>query len=117
MIIRKLRLQHGWSQDQLSQLSGLSTRTIQRIERGKKASVESLKSLAAVFEVNFTDLQQEPKEMNTETINAKENSTNAAITNDEELAISYVRELKGFYTHLIKFILITAFLFIINLMT
>jgi Predicted transcription factor, homolog of eukaryotic MBF1 len=35
MIVRKLRLQRGWSQDQLAQLSDLSIRTIQRIERGQ----------------------------------------------------------------------------------
>ena len=34
MIVRKLRLQRGWSQEQLAEMSGLSTRTIQRIERG-----------------------------------------------------------------------------------
>ncbi len=59
MIIRKLRLRSGWSQDQLAELSGLSIRTIQRIERGQKPSLESLKSLAAVFEMNVSDLQQE----------------------------------------------------------
>ena len=35
MIVRKLRIQRGWSQDQLAQFSGLSVRTIQRIERAK----------------------------------------------------------------------------------
>ena len=59
MIIRKLRLQRGWSQDQLSQMTGLSIRTIQRIERGQKPSLESQKSLAAVFEINLTELQVE----------------------------------------------------------
>ncbi len=59
MLIRKLRLKHGWSQDQLAELSGLSIRTIQRIERGEKPSLESLKSLAAVFEINVSELQQE----------------------------------------------------------
>ena len=29
MIIRKLRLKRGWSQEQLSELSGLSVRTVQ----------------------------------------------------------------------------------------
>lgn len=38
MIIRKLRLQRGWSQEQLAELTGLSTRTIQRIERGQPCS-------------------------------------------------------------------------------
>ncbi len=64
MIIRKLRLQKGWSQEQLSQLSGLSVRTIQRIEQGQKPGLESLKSLAAVFEIDVSDLQMEPN-MNT----------------------------------------------------
>jgi transcriptional regulator with XRE-family HTH domain len=45
MIIRKLRLQKGWSQEHLSQISGLSTRTIQRIERGHKASLEFIRML------------------------------------------------------------------------
>jgi transcriptional regulator with XRE-family HTH domain len=44
MLIQKLRLQRGWSQEQLAELSGLSIRTIQRIERGQTASVESLNS-------------------------------------------------------------------------
>jgi len=43
MLIQKLRLQRGWSQEQLAELSGLSVRTIQRIERGQPASIESLK--------------------------------------------------------------------------
>ena len=64
MIIRKLRLQRAWSQEQLAQHSGLNVRTIQRIERGQKASLESLKSLAAVFEVPLEALQQE-MDMNT----------------------------------------------------
>ena len=32
--------------------------TIQRIEKGQKASLESLKSLAAVFELQVSDLQE-----------------------------------------------------------
>jgi len=34
MLIQKLRLQWGWSQQQLAKASGLSVRTIQRIEAG-----------------------------------------------------------------------------------
>ena len=51
MVIKKLREQKQWSQEQLATLSGLSIRTIQRIESGNRASLESLKSLAAVFEI------------------------------------------------------------------
>ena len=32
MLIQKLRLQRGWSQQQQADLSGLSVRTIQRLE-------------------------------------------------------------------------------------
>jgi transcriptional regulator with XRE-family HTH domain len=34
MTLQKLRIQKGWSQEQLADLSGSSVRTIQRIERG-----------------------------------------------------------------------------------
>ncbi|MDE0956956.1 MAG: helix-turn-helix transcriptional regulator, partial [Pseudomonadales bacterium] len=40
MIVRKLRIQRSWSQDQLAQMSGLNIRTIQRIERGQTPSFE-----------------------------------------------------------------------------
>jgi len=53
MLVQKLRLQRGWSQQQLAELSGLNVRTIQRIEKGQEPSVESLKSLAAVFNVEL----------------------------------------------------------------
>ncbi len=58
MLIQKLRLQRGWSQEQLVDLSGLSVRTIQRLERGQTASVESLKALGAAFEIEFSDLKE-----------------------------------------------------------
>lgn len=35
MLIQKLRLQRGWSQEQLADLSGLSVHTIQRLEEDK----------------------------------------------------------------------------------
>ena len=59
MIVKKLRNQNNWSQEQLSKLSGLSLRTIQRIEGGNRASMESLKSLSAVFNVDIKNLEQE----------------------------------------------------------
>ncbi|WP_296082988.1 helix-turn-helix transcriptional regulator [uncultured Agrobacterium sp.] len=42
MLVQKLRLQRGWSQEQLATVSGFSVRTIQRIERGQSASLETL---------------------------------------------------------------------------
>lgn len=59
MVIKKLREQKQWSQEQLSILSGISIRTIQRIEAGNRASLESLKALASVFETDIETLQKE----------------------------------------------------------
>ena len=59
MVVRKLRKEHNWSQDQLAKLSGLSIRTIQRVESGQSASLETLKCLASVFEVEIATLTEE----------------------------------------------------------
>lgn len=106
MIVRKLRLQKGWSQQQLAEMAGLSIRTIQRIERGHKAGLESIKSLAAVFEVEFSNLAQETEMHPPQTI-----------TSEEQMALEYVREIKGFYSHLICYAIIITLLFILNLVT
>ena len=59
MIVRKLRAQNRWSQEQLATLAGVSLRTIQRVEAGNSASLETLKSLASVFEVEISKLTEE----------------------------------------------------------
>jgi len=106
MLVRKLRLQRGWSQELLAEFSGLSIRTIQRIEQGQKPGLESLKSLAAVFEIDISQLQMESN-MGSETL----------ITENEKTVIDQVRAIKGFYSHLITYLLVIAVLFIINLIT
>lgn len=111
MLIQKLRLQRGWSQQQLADLSGLSVRTVQRIEQGQVASTESLKSQAAVFEIDFSTLQ-EPG-MNTTTAPASP----AAFDADEALAFAQVRKLKGFYLHLAQYVVVVTLLLGINLWT
>jgi transcriptional regulator with XRE-family HTH domain len=104
MIVRKLRLEKGWSQEQLAEMSGLSVRTVQRIERGQNPSLESLKSLAAVFENEVSDLKMEANMSN-----------QAKISVEEEQAIIYVRDIKGFYTHLIIYIAVVGSLFALNI--
>jgi transcriptional regulator with XRE-family HTH domain len=59
MILKKLRENRKWSQEQLAKMAGLSVRTIQRIEAGHSASIETLKALASVLEVNISTLEQE----------------------------------------------------------
>lgn len=104
MIVRKLRLEKGWSQEQLAEISGLSVRTIQRVERGQKPSLETLKSLAAVFETDVTELTMEATMSN-----------QVKITTDEKRAMVYVRDIKGFYTHLIIYTVVVIALFALNI--
>jgi transcriptional regulator with XRE-family HTH domain len=104
MIVRKLRLQRGWSQEKLADLTGLSTRTIQRIERGHKPGLESQKLLSDAFEIDIATLQEGLTMHNDKTLNT-----------EEERAIAYVRDLKGFYSHAIKYTIIVTGLFLFNL--
>lgn len=95
MNIQNIRLSRGWTQQQLADMSGVSCRTIQRIERGGNASLESMKCLAAVFEIDFNQLQDD-NEMtinNTEFLEGTENDN----MND---AIERVTEIKWFYIHI-----------------
>ncbi|MCE9687858.1 helix-turn-helix domain-containing protein [Shewanella sp. AS16] len=104
MLIRKLRLQRGWSQEHLAQLTGLNTRTIQRVERGKPPSLETLNSLAAVFEIELNQLQ-EGITMDTE----------SRVDLTEQKAIEHVQGIKGFYTHLTIYVGVLFIFLIINL--
>ncbi len=112
MLVQKLRLQRGWSQEQLAELSGLSVRTIQRLERGQAASVETLKALGAAFDVDFSDLK-EPV-MNAVANENPSPNVNAARA-EETLALAHVRKLKGFYVHLAQYVLGMVLLSVLNL--
>jgi transcriptional regulator with XRE-family HTH domain len=110
MLIQKLRLKRGWSQEQLAKASGLNVRTIQRIEAGQPASTETLKSIAAVFEVDFSTLNQETV-MNATTAEPVANHQDQL----EREAFEHVRRLRGFYVHLIQYVVVIAGLAAINL--
>ena len=107
MLVQKLRLQRGWSQQQLAELSGLNVRTIQRIEKGQEPSVESLKSFAAVFNVEFSTLKEQ----------GMDNVISESQSAEEILAFNQVRKLKGFYIHLAQYVLVIALLTVINALT
>lgn len=137
MIVRKLRLQRGWSQEQLAEFSGLSIRTIQRIERGQRAGLDTLKSLAAVFEVPLTSLQPEERTMSEPSMSRQsmpqtsisQSSTHPSadspsatqpgpgISPEEEQAIAAVRDIKGFYSHLTSYVCVITLLWVINWLT
>lgn len=110
MLIQKLRLQRGWSQEQLATISGLSARTIQRIERGQTPSLETLKALAAIFEIDVSQLtEQDQKDMPITATNITEA--------EETVAFARVRRIKAFYLHIVKYVVVIALLTVINLVT
>ena len=110
MLIQKLRLQRGWSQEQLAEVSGVSARTIQRLERGQPGSLETLKALAVVFEIDLNRLQEPAM---------ADHSPNLApdIRPDEALALAHVRKVKAFYIHLAQYLVFIPALALINLLT
>ena len=101
MLVRKLRLKNGWSQAQLAEMAGVTTRTIQRIERGHPASMETNKALAAVFEVDLSQLQPEDDTM----------KDDAILQHDEQRALQYAKRVKSFYEGLITYLVMAAVFF------
>ncbi len=101
MIVKKLRLQRGWSQEHLAELANLSVRTIQRLERGHKPGLETIKSLAAVFEVDLTTFDSGDKDMS------------AQLKADEILAMQYVKGVVEFYSHVFMYVVFTS-VFLLN---
>ena len=110
MIVRKLRLQRGWSQDQLAEFSGLSMRTIQRLERGQSPSLESARSLAAVFEVDHMTFMQEDELMtHSSTSTTEETSARTVrLLQEEREAMRYARRVKAFYEGAIVYVIMAA---------
>ena len=108
MLIQKLRLQRGWSQEQLAEMSGLSVRTIQRLEKGQTASLDSLKSLASVFEIDIQQLQGDQM-MKDNHISLEEKQ--------EKQALNYAKRLREFYLRAIILAFILLILTILNGLT
>jgi len=111
LIIRKLRLDKGYSQEQLAGMAGISTRTLQRIERGANASPETLKCIASVLETEFVDLRKEPD------MPAANPAPLPDLENSEREALEYVRDIKAFYTHALQYGVVMVGLFVLNLFT
>ena len=55
--VRRLRLEHGWTQDVMADRSGLHRAHIGEIERGEtNVTLQTLKTLADTLNVRITDL-------------------------------------------------------------
>lgn len=101
MIVRKLRLQRGWSQDQLAELMDVSVRTVQRLERGHQPSLETAKALASVFEVDVSSFNLEKTDM----------LEKAELKQDEKEAIEYAKGVKEFFHGLVAYVVIAVVFF------
>lgn len=108
MSIQKMRLQRGWSQQQLADASGLSARTVQRLESGRAGSIESMKSIAAVFEVDFSTLITE------ETMTEQSTTTRTA---QERIAFRRARRVRDYFLHVLIYLAANAMCIAINLLT
>jgi transcriptional regulator with XRE-family HTH domain len=60
-VVKKLRLERGWTQEHLAHIADVSVRTIQRVERNGICDLETRSSLASVFQVAFKQLEGEAK--------------------------------------------------------
>lgn len=101
MIVRKLRLRKGWSQDQLAEFAGVTVRTIQRIERGQKPSLETAKALAAVFEVDCSTFTSEQDDMH-----EKEE-----LKREEVEAMEYAKGVKDFLSGVVIYCILAIVFF------
>lgn len=60
--IKSMRLDKGWTQQDLAELCDVSVRTVQRVEKDGIASLETTLALASVFEVDkATFLETQPR--------------------------------------------------------
>ena len=55
-LVKALRKERSWSQEQLAAISGISHRTVQRIENEGACSLDSIKGLAVAFEIEAVKL-------------------------------------------------------------
>ncbi|MEM6707786.1 MAG: helix-turn-helix transcriptional regulator [Pseudomonadota bacterium] len=60
-LMKRLRQEAGWSQEELAIAAGLSTRTVQRLESEGSGSTQSIKSVAAALEISMHNLEQKPR--------------------------------------------------------
>lgn len=111
MTIKDRRLEKAWSQEYLAQVSGLSVRTIQRVEGGQKAGLDTLQSLAAAFDIDVAELQEDG------TMIRQSTKTETAGLQDEERSprqTEYIHNIKGFHMNWVTFLVVVPCLFALD---
>ncbi len=104
-MVRKLRTEQGWSQEQLAEIAGLSPRTVQRAETGKNCSLDTAQALAAAFDTTpSVFLSGDADEARG---NLEDDQRHRRITRE-------VRRRMGFFRHLGIYLAVNALLFAIN---
>lgn len=58
-LIRRLRAERGWSQEELGRAAELNIRTVQRVEKTGVASLRSKRAIAEAFDIDVVDLDDE----------------------------------------------------------
>lgn len=113
MLIRKLRLQRGWTQDQLAEMADVSVRTVQRLERGDAPSLETAKALASVFEVDLSTFHPERPDMtqNPTGLKATDHAATAQITPEETASLVYAKNVSEFYQGVIVYLVLAVVFF------
>ena len=60
-LVKRLRTERGWSQEELAIASDLSARTVQRLETEGGGSTNSIKSIASALEVEMHNIEEKPR--------------------------------------------------------
>ena len=60
-LVKRLRTERGWSQEELAIASDLSARTVQRLETESGGSTNSIKSIASALEVEMHNIEEKPR--------------------------------------------------------
>ncbi len=72
--VKRHRLKHAWTQEQLAEICSVNVRTVQRVEKQGQASLETKKALAGAFNLTVEKLTtaesfEQPKSQTTNQIN------------------------------------------------
>ncbi|MFB9887933.1 2TM domain-containing protein [Balneatrix alpica] len=107
--IKALRLQRGWSQEQLASISGVSVRTIQRLENGASASLDTRKALAAAMDLPLPQLDE---------ATSQEPTSSERVSNEEVRQLQKrIRAQRRLYQQGLSYLGLIVLLAIINLLT